>query len=118
MAETWPVGLQQKLNAEGFQVKFGNTAMRTDMDVGPAKVRSRFTDAIDVYTCTIFLDYSDYSTFRTFFKTTLNNGVNRFDFTDPFTNTSAEFRFAEEPDISPIGGTVFRVGMTWEKMTT
>ena len=117
MAEAWPVGLQQKLNADGFQVKFGNTNLRSDMDVGPAKVRSRYTDAVDIYTCSILLnDMDEYDTFLTFFKTTLNNGSLRFEFDDPFSGDPTEFRFAEPPDIRPLGGTVFQVSMSWEKL--
>lgn len=114
--DVWPVSLQQRLNTSGFQKRFGNTLVRSDMDVGPAKVRSRFTDAVDVYVCSVLLDYAEYSTFETFFKTTLNNGANQFEFDDPFTATAAAFRFSEPPTITPLGGRTFQLDMSWEKM--
>tara|TARA_R110000868_G_scaffold126712_4_gene333957 strand:+ start:1151 stop:1501 length:351 start_codon:yes stop_codon:yes gene_type:complete len=112
--DVWPVSLQAKLNASSFQVKWGTTSERTEMDVGPAKVRSRFTDAVDVYSCSILLDHSEYSTLSVFFKTTLNNGVNQFLFTDPFTEVATAFRFIEPPTITPIGGRTYEVAMSWE----
>lgn len=112
----WPVSLQQKLNVAGFEVTYGNTLVRTDMDVGPAKVRSRFTDAVDVYTCTIHLDIDEKETLDTFFKTTLGNGANQFLFDDPFSGDETAFRFVGQPKIRPLGGRVFEVGMVWERM--
>lgn len=112
--ENWPVSLQQKLNVDSFEVKLGDTTLRSDMDVGPAKVRSRYTDAVDMYTCSVDLDYADYSTFMTFFKTTLNNGVDQFLFDDPFTGSPQAFRFKGPPSIRPLGGRVFQITMNWE----
>lgn len=114
--DTWPGSLQQKLNVAGFTKKFGSTSVRTDMDVGPAKVRSRFTDAVDVYSCSVDFDFSEHSTFENFGKTTLNNWVLPFLFDDPFTEAEATFRFVEPPTVNPLGGRVFQVSMSWEKL--
>lgn len=114
--DNWPVSLQQHLNSSDFNLKFGTTALRTDMDVGPAKVRSRFTDAVDIYLSSILLDYADYETLKDFFKTTLNNGVLPFTFTDPLTGVTGNFRFTEPPGITALGGRTFRVAMNWEKV--
>ena len=116
--DAWPITLQQKLNVAGFSHTLGKTTARTEMDVGPAKVRSRFTDAIDLYSCSINIDFAEYSTFVSFFKTTLNSGVAQFLFVDPFTLTENAFRFAEEPTITPLGGRYFQVSMVWEKIPT
>lgn len=114
--EAWPGGLQQKLNADNFNVQIGNVNTRTDMDVGLAKVRARYTVGIDVYTTSIDLDIDDYDTFTTFYKTSINNGVDSFTFDDPLTGSSGTFRFAEAPQIAPLGGRIFRVSMKWEKL--
>lgn len=114
--DVWPVSLQQKLNVDSFQYNFGKATVRTEMDVGPAKVRARVTDAVDGYTCSIFLTYAEVATFKTFFKTTLNNGVNQFEFNDPFTGAPTIFRFADEPRIRPIGGTEYQLEMNWERL--
>lgn len=116
--DTWPVGLQQKLETAGFQKTMGNTRIASDNDVGPRKVRSRFTDAVDNYTCQITLDFDDVATFETFYKTTLGNGSLPFLFTDSFTGLSTTFRFVpdQDPVIRPLGGRKFTLGMVWEKL--
>lgn len=116
--DNWPVSLQQKMDVAGFQKRLGNTRVSTDMDVGPAKVRSRFTDAVDGYECQVLLDFSEVATFETFYKTTLGNGSLPFLFDDPFTLTATAFRFipGQDPIIRPLGGRVFSLSMSWERM--
>lgn len=116
--DNWPVSLQQKLEVAGFQYMPGNTRVVTAMSVGPAKVRSRFTDAVDVYQCQVTLDFAEVATFKTFYKTTLGNGTLPFLFTDPFTETEETFRFVpdQDPVIQPLGGRLFTLRMAWEKL--
>lgn len=114
--ETWPEELQQLLNVDSFSIRFGNTLIRSEVDVGLAKVRSRYTAGIDIYTCSIDMDMELYPVLTEFYKTTLNNGAGTFTFIDPMTSEAAEFRFAETPSITPLGGRIFRVGMTWERL--
>lgn len=116
--DSWPVSLQQKFNVDSFQYKLGSTKVSSGMDVGPDKVRSRFTDAVDIYDCQIRLDFSEVSIFKTFYKTTLGNGTLPFLFVDPFTEISTAFRFVPDSDpvIVPLGGRVFSLNMSWEKL--
>lgn len=114
--DNWPGSLQQHLNSSNFQVALGDTVVRTDMDVGPAKVRSRFTHGVDQYTTSILLTLSQWTTLRDFFKVTLANGSLPFTFTDPMTSTTEIFRFATPPVARPLGGLVFEITMSWEKL--
>ena len=114
--DSWPSALQQKLNANDFTLKTGNTLVRSDNDAGPAKVRSRFTDGVDQYDCSINLDIDDFDTLNDFYKTILSNGSLSFLATNPFTNTSQEFRFLAPPAYKPMGGRIFRVTMSWERI--
>lgn len=114
--ETWPAQFQELLNQESFGITFGDTTVRSDMEVGLNKVRSRYTDGIDVVTCTITIDISLYETLTEFFKTTLGNGTRTFEFDHPMTGDPAEWRFKSPPDIRPIGGRHFNVNMNWELM--
>ena len=118
MAETWPLSLQQKLEVAGFQKVYGDTRVSSEMDVGPEKVRSRYTDAIDGYTCQITLDFADVDTWETFYKTQLGNGTLPFDFNDPFAEAPATFRFdpKESPSLRPLGGRKFTLSMKWQKV--
>lgn len=114
---TWPSNFQQLINEQGFQIEFGETLLRSDMDIGPKKVRRRFTRPIDMYSTTINIYQSEAIAFRQFFNTTLNGGATSFYFTDPFTNVVEVFRFTKPPSISPIGSAGhYRVTMNWEKL--
>lgn len=119
--DNWPVSLQQKLEAAGFQYVPGNTRIASEMDVGPKKVRSRFTDGIDLYQCQVTLDFDEIQTFKTFYKVTLNNGTLPFLFTDPLEEAEAVFRFSPEQDpvIRPLGrgGRKYTLSMQWERLT-
>lgn len=118
--DVWPVSLQQILNTASFQYQLGNTKVKSETAVGPAKVRARTTDAVDTYTCSINIPMSDVATFKTFYKTTLGGGVLPFTFNDPFDGTPSSFRFSpdSDPTIVPLGsgGLEFVLSMAWEKL--
>jgi hypothetical protein len=119
MAATWPASLQDKLNQASFSYAFGETLIRSTVDVGPAKVRRRFTKGIDVLTCSILLkNASEYSIFYNFYDSTLNGGVNRFEFVHPITGVLSEFRMIKAPSLRLIGGSVYELSMEWELAIT
>jgi len=113
MAQPWPVQLQDKLNEESFTYDFGGTVIRSNPEFGPPKRRRRFTEGIDVIGCTIDLHYSDFTILKNFFDTTLNGGVDSFEYYHPFTGVLSEFRM-DEPSIKKKGGEWFVVSMRWE----
>lgn len=115
MSATWPSELQNLVNQDSFGLTFGDSTIRSDMDVGPAKVRRRITKAVDSITCSITLKTaSEYSAFEYFYKTTLNGGVNQFAFNHPITGVQTDFRISKTPSFRPLGGSVFQVSMEWE----
>jgi hypothetical protein len=116
MAANFPASLQQKFNEQGFSNKFGETVIRTNVEVGPAKVRRRYTKAIDLYRSTINLKYDDWQTLKDFYDVTLNGGALPFNFENPMTQTQEEFRFVTSPDLAPLGGEWFRVTLDLERL--
>lgn len=112
--ENWPAEFQVLLNEESFGIKLGDTTVRSDMDVGLSKVRSRYTRGIDVFNSTITIDIDLYPVLDEFYKVTLGNGVRTFAFNHPMTQVASEWRFAEPPDVQPLGGRTFTVSMKWE----
>ena len=114
MAQTFPATLQDKLNVSGFTFGLGNTTTRSSMDVGPAKVRRRFTTPIDQVSSTITIDYDDWSILYDFYNTTLAGGSLTFLYDHPMTGVETEFRFVQPPTASPMGGRTFSVSFTWE----
>jgi hypothetical protein len=118
MAEQWPLTLQQKLNQASFSEQLGDTTLRSETEIGLAKVRRRFTKGVDKLTVTIDVEKDEVATFKTFYDTTLNGGVTPFEFNDPYTNTLTEFRFdtSSPPRLSLIGANTLRLSMQWERI--
>lgn len=116
MAVAWPVSLQDKVNEDSFSYEVGETVLRSDMDVGPQKLRRISTRPIDKMTVSINVTVDQWQDFMTFYNTTTNGGTLRFEFNHPITQVLTEFRFASVPRTSSLGGGNFMVVMDWEVM--
>jgi hypothetical protein len=118
MAESYPSVLQDKLNTASFTYVLGTATLRSDVEVGPAKLRNRYTGNVDPVRGSIDLTYTEYTDLVNFYKVTLANGSKSFNFDHPFTGVEEEFRFVEPPSISPkgSGGREFVVSFTWEQL--
>lgn len=116
MAQPWPGSLQQLLSEANFGLKIGDTVLRSDMEVGPQKLRRRFTKGVNTFSASIYLDISQYNIFFTFFNTTLNGGVLSFTFNHPITQVPTDFRFKGTPSISSLGGGQFTASFEWEEL--
>ena len=114
MAELFPTSLQELVNQSGFNHAFGDTAIRSENEIGLAKTRQRYTKSIDVFTTSIDMPIEEYSTLSDFFKTTLSGGSKTFLYDHPMTEVESEFRFISPPTIAPMGGRYFKVNMQWE----
>jgi hypothetical protein len=119
VAVAWPSTLQDKLNQASFSYALGETVLRSQMDIGPAKYRRRFTKGIDTLSCSILLkSTTEYNTFYNFYDSTLNGGVTRFEFVHPITGVLSEFRMSKAPSLRLIGGSVYEITMEWELAVT
>lgn len=116
--QSWPSGLPDKPLSEGYQEKTQNNILRTEMDQGPDKVRRITTANTKEYQMTFRMDESQVATFEDFFNNTIAHGSLKFDFDDPRTGTTREWRVVvpPEPTITNLGGNVWNVRMTWEKL--
>lgn len=114
--QSWPASLQQLLSEANFGITLGDTVLRSDTDVGPAKLRRRFTKGVDEYSASIYLTSAQYSIFVNFYNTTLNGGTLPFEFNHPITGSLESFRFRQPPTISSIGGGMFQANFQWEKL--
>jgi hypothetical protein len=116
MAVAWPAQIQDCLEEQGFGLQKGETALRTDMDVGPQKVRRRFTKGVDTITGTIVVNKDQYVIFDAFFSTSLAGGILAFTFPHPITKVLTNFRFKGPYQLNPAGGGYFNISMVWEKL--
>lgn len=111
---SWPSALQEKMNEADFQYLFGPTSIRSNNDVGLAKVRRRFTKGVDGVTCSILLRASQFDVLYDFWDLDLNGGVNQFSYDHPFTGETRNWRMVDPPAVSPVGGETLRAVMVWE----
>jgi len=117
-AATWPISLQQQVNEGGFTLNTGNTVIRSENQMGPAKVRRLMTKQVDNMPVTINVTTAQYSTLNSFFDVTLNGGAGTFNFNHPITGVLTEFRMVRPPSYSSLGGGVFVASMEWETVPT
>lgn len=117
MAATWPATLQQYLNRAEFSQSPQDSNIRTTTETGPPKNRRRFTDPVEFMSCQIWVKNTDFGDFRTFYYTTLQDGSLTFNFDDPITGTTEEWRFHEPYRATPLGGIYTAVTMRWLKVS-
>lgn len=112
---TWPSSLPAYMVEGGYQEKFQDQNVESQMDSGPAKIRRRFTKAIRYISCTLNLTASQVSDFETFWQTTCKGGSIPFDWVHPRTRSATTFRFRNPaPSYSVYGGTNVAVSFTLE----
>lgn len=99
---TWPTGLPQRPLADGFTESPQSNVVRSDMDVGPAKMRRRYTATVRTYSMELLLSTSQVATLETFYRTTLAE-VDPFDWTDHRTGSAASYRFRSPPAYTEAG---------------
>ncbi len=98
----WPWSLPQRPLAQGFNERAPDTAIRTQMEAGPPKVRRRFTAGIRTMDMQLRVDADQVATLDTFYDATLAGGTLRFDWLHPRTGGALTYRFVEPPSYTPV----------------
>jgi len=75
---TWPTDLPQQFLVEGYADPPQDNLIRTQMDAAQANQRPRFTNVADDIKGTMLMTEAQYTSFKTFFKSTLKNGAYSF----------------------------------------
>jgi len=116
MTASWPGTLPTLLLA-GYTESPPNTAIRTPMDGGVAKVRQRFTAAARPINGALLLTKAQVDTLDTFYVTTLNGGSDPFEFDNVRTGATEDFRFVSPPQYTNAGSDEnWRVSMEIEQL--
>lgn len=89
---TWPTTIP--ITRENYTEEPADRVVRSNMDVGPQKVRRRSSVAIRPVSLKLFLTDAQLTTFDTFF---LANDSLVFDFTNPRTSAAERARFTSRP---------------------
>lgn len=103
MGLAYPSTLPQAPQRNGFNQQQTPNTIRSNVDVGEAKVRCRYTYAMKKEKWSISLDRTEISTFNNWFNDDLKSGVLRFDFTDSITGEVEEYRILDIPIFTPFG---------------
>jgi len=111
----WPAYLPKTLLMENLAAKRSSNVIRTRMDAGPQKTRRRYTASTKVFTGRMLLSAEQRFELEWFYRFTLADGALRFNFTDPQTLETGEFRFTEDYTENSIGG-MFEVEMSLERL--
>lgn len=77
--------------------------IRTNMDAGPPFVRKRFSATETRISDTLLLTKAQTETLDAFYRTTLNGGVDLFDWTHPRTGSSVQIEIESDPVYRPQG---------------
>jgi hypothetical protein len=112
---TWPASLPQEIAGDSYKETVPDTTIRSQMETGPAKVRSRFTVGIPAFEVSLIMSEDQVATLDTFYVTTLALGVSQFTWTHPRTAAAVTtFRFTKAPEYSYKGGLMYSVNLSLE----
>lgn len=112
---TWPGTLPQFVFEQGYQEKLNDQTLESTVDVGPPKIRRRYTKQIRSFTVQMRFTPTQKATFEGFWQDTLLGGSLPFDWVHPLTRASTSFRFRKPaPSYTSIGGSDSIVSFSME----
>jgi len=101
----WPVTLPQMRSWQGYTRKIQDTRIRTPMDAGPPKLRSKYTANLVEHEMQMdFFTKAQWVLLEAFYVTTLLQGTQPFEWTDPISGATVNFRFKAPPMIGSMLG--------------
>ena len=101
---TWPTGIPQIFQPDGFRIQPRPGTIRSEPDILPIRVRRRSTILLYDVGGTILLNDSQRLVFLDWYNDQLFGGVHDFNWTHPLDQTQAAvMQFTEDPEITLIG---------------
>lgn len=100
---SWPATVPDYLMKDALSETLPNNTIRSNMEVGPAKVRRRGTSAVRPISGKIRLAASQAADLDTFYSATTQCGSIQFDWKHPRTREVVNMRFVSPPVIVPYG---------------
>jgi len=98
---TWPAQLTRTPRVADFEEFAPDVSIRSEVDVGPAKIRRRFTGDHRKFNVAMDFTRADLAVFDTFYLTTTKGGSLSFSWVLPRTGAAADFRFLSVPTYRP-----------------
>lgn len=98
---TWPPSLTRTPRVSSLGEEAPKVVLRSEVDVGPAKIRRRLTGGTRNFSVEVDLRRSELAVFDSFFNTTTKGGSLSFSWKNPRTGDAADFRFLDVPKYTP-----------------
>lgn len=109
----WPSTLPQRLMRENNGFRFGENRVSFQPDQGAPLDRRTGTAGPDEFSGSVVLASPTlFTTFQTFFKTTLKQGTLPFTWTHPVTAAACTCKIIGRPELAPVGGGAWRLQLT------
>ena len=105
-ANSWPATLPQLVSVVGYRERPPQTVVRTQMDVGPDKIRQRSSAGTREVQGELDLTEAQVEILDDFFVNDLSHGALDFDWVDPRNQAAYELRFVNRPTYQPVGSSV------------
>lgn len=110
----WPASLPQFVSSDGYDESPPKTTIRSSVDVGIAKQRSRTTGGARPISATVEMTLAQVETLDVFFVTTLVNGSLSFTWVHPRTQVASTLRFTDVPKYPAESTVTFKVTLPLE----
>ena len=101
----WPLTLPQEQSWQGYARRLQDTRLRTPMDAGPPKLRSKYRAHIVEHDIPVlYFTKAQWVLLETFYVTTLQQGTQTFEWTDPISGVAVNYRFKAPPTFGAMLG--------------
>lgn len=113
---SWPTSLPQIALGDDFQEVAEPAVVRSTVDVGPAKLRARYTAEVVRFQFSMIMTRTQVAALDAFYTATVNFGADAFDWIHQRTGAAASLRFTARPSYSHVGGVYWRASLAFEVM--
>lgn len=110
---SWPSSLPQK-PLRGVSETRESNVIRSPVELGPAKLRRRYTVDIILFSVTLPMTKSEVDTFNAFYETTIDHGSLAFDWIHPRTEVANVFRLRTAPSYTTLGKDNYQISFEME----
>lgn len=111
----WPGTLPQNFQTSGYQETGANNTIRTQMEVGPDKVRKRTSSDVRTVTGRMYITGAQYTIMRDFYENLHEYGALSFTKDDEH-GTNRTWRFVKPPAYTHIGADNWWVRLEIEEL--
>ena len=116
MAQVWPITLPEYFDSRGYSESPKSQVIKSSVDVGPAKLRRRYTTDTKDIKGQMRLSQDQLDDLEVFYFDVLSGGVLTFDLVNPLNGVSRELRFKEQYQADYEGGVYYMVKFDLEIM--